>query len=179
MSSASGSHHAGEFAARHRERAGILERKVGVIKEELAYAEREYASLAAQYQGEARDRPQRHQRHGLGLGGEQLLQRLGEVEHAPRARHRGVAEPRVAVGVARGDERALERPPGADGERPALSRAPEDLHGVAPRVLDDRVAVRDRNPPHVQLRRLERQKQGETVVDAGVGIDDDGMGDGG
>ena len=41
---------AGEFAARHRERAGILERKVGVIKEELAYAEREYASLAAQYQ---------------------------------------------------------------------------------------------------------------------------------
>jgi hypothetical protein len=39
-----------EFAARHRERAGILERKVGVIRDELAYAEREYQTLAAQYQ---------------------------------------------------------------------------------------------------------------------------------
>jgi hypothetical protein len=39
-----------EYAARHRERAGILERKVGVIRDELAYAEREYQSLAAQYQ---------------------------------------------------------------------------------------------------------------------------------
>ena len=41
---------AGEYAARHRERAGILERKVGVIRDELAYSEREYQSLAAQYQ---------------------------------------------------------------------------------------------------------------------------------
>ena len=39
-----------EFAARHRERAELLERKVGVIRDELAFIEREYQSLAAQLQ---------------------------------------------------------------------------------------------------------------------------------
>ncbi|MGH7560995.1 MAG: hypothetical protein ACRENB_08240 [Gemmatimonadales bacterium] len=37
-----------EFSARHRERAELLERKVGVIRDELAFAEREYATLAEQ-----------------------------------------------------------------------------------------------------------------------------------
>lgn len=37
-----------EFAAKHRERVGLLERKVAVIRDELAYVEREYQSLAAQ-----------------------------------------------------------------------------------------------------------------------------------
>ena len=49
---------AGEFAARHRERAGILERKIAVIKDEIAYVEREYRDLAAQYQSA---------RQGLGM----------------------------------------------------------------------------------------------------------------
>ena len=39
-----------EFGAKHRERLALLERKVAVIRDELAYAEREYQSLAAQYQ---------------------------------------------------------------------------------------------------------------------------------
>jgi hypothetical protein len=39
---------AGEFAAKHRERVELLERKVAVIRDELAYVEREYESLAAQ-----------------------------------------------------------------------------------------------------------------------------------
>lgn len=39
-----------EFAGRHRERVGILERKVAVIKDEIAYVTREYETLAAQYQ---------------------------------------------------------------------------------------------------------------------------------
>ena len=39
---------AGEFAAKHSERIGLLERKVSVIRDELAYVEREYQSLAAQ-----------------------------------------------------------------------------------------------------------------------------------
>jgi len=51
---------AGEFAARHRERAGILERKIAVIRDEIAYVEREYQSLAAQYQSA---------RQGLGMSG--------------------------------------------------------------------------------------------------------------
>jgi hypothetical protein len=41
---------AGEFAERHRERGAILERKVAVIREEIAYMEREYQSLKGQYQ---------------------------------------------------------------------------------------------------------------------------------
>jgi hypothetical protein len=46
-------------------------------------------------------------------------------------------------------------------------------------VLDDRVAVRDRQAAHVELRGGQREPEGETVVDAGVGIDDNGKGDGG
>lgn len=39
-----------EFAAKHRERQQLLERKVSVIRDELAYIEREYQDLAAQLQ---------------------------------------------------------------------------------------------------------------------------------
>jgi hypothetical protein len=59
-----------EFTGRHRERSELLERKVAVIRDELAYLEREYQALAARYQsarqgGEAgapppaADRPER------------------------------------------------------------------------------------------------------------------------
>lgn len=41
---------AAEYAARHRERGVLLERKVAVVRDELAYAEREYELLAARYQ---------------------------------------------------------------------------------------------------------------------------------
>ncbi len=41
---------ASEFAAKHRERIGLLERKVGVIRDELAFVEREYHDVAAEYQ---------------------------------------------------------------------------------------------------------------------------------
>jgi len=39
---------ADEFAAKHRERVELLERKLSVIRDELAYVEREYQSLAGQ-----------------------------------------------------------------------------------------------------------------------------------
>ena len=39
---------AGEFAVRHRERVELLERKVAVIRDELAYLERESQSLATE-----------------------------------------------------------------------------------------------------------------------------------
>jgi len=39
-----------QFVERHRERAALLERKLAVVIDEIAYMEREYASLAAQYQ---------------------------------------------------------------------------------------------------------------------------------
>jgi hypothetical protein len=39
-----------EYTARHRERVVLLERKVGVVRDELTYAEREYETLAARYQ---------------------------------------------------------------------------------------------------------------------------------
>ena len=41
---------AGDFATRHGERAGILERKLAVIREENAYLDREYNSLREQFQ---------------------------------------------------------------------------------------------------------------------------------
>jgi hypothetical protein len=40
---------AAEFTAKHRERVELLERKLAVIRDELAYAEREYESLSGQY----------------------------------------------------------------------------------------------------------------------------------
>ena len=40
---------AGDFAAKHRERIGLLERKVAVIRDELAFVEREYQEVAAEY----------------------------------------------------------------------------------------------------------------------------------
>jgi hypothetical protein len=46
-----------EFAARHRERVILLERKVGVVRDELAYAEREYETLAARYQAARQGAP--------------------------------------------------------------------------------------------------------------------------
>jgi hypothetical protein len=39
-----------QFMARHEERLGLLTRKLSVIDDEIAYLEREYASLAARYQ---------------------------------------------------------------------------------------------------------------------------------
>jgi len=39
-----------EFAARHRERIGLLERKIAVIRDEISYVEREYQTLAARLQ---------------------------------------------------------------------------------------------------------------------------------
>ena len=46
-----------EYTARHRERVTLLERKVGVVKDELAYAEREYDTLAARYQAARQGTP--------------------------------------------------------------------------------------------------------------------------
>jgi chromosome segregation ATPase len=40
---------ANEFAAKHRERIDLLTRKVAVIRDELAFVEREYAAVAAEY----------------------------------------------------------------------------------------------------------------------------------
>jgi len=39
-----------EYTARHRERVLLLTRKIEVVRDELAYAEREYEVLAARYQ---------------------------------------------------------------------------------------------------------------------------------
>lgn len=49
-----------EYTARHRERVLLLTRKVEVVRDELAYAEREYEALAARYQAA---------RQGLGASG--------------------------------------------------------------------------------------------------------------
>ena len=48
---------AAEYTARHRERVILLERKVGVVKDELVYAEREYEILAARYQAARQGTP--------------------------------------------------------------------------------------------------------------------------
>jgi len=40
---------AGEFIARHRERAELLERKLAVVVDEIAYMEREYEGLASRF----------------------------------------------------------------------------------------------------------------------------------
>lgn len=46
-----------EYTARHRERVVLLERKVSVVRDELAYAEREYETLAARYQAARQGMP--------------------------------------------------------------------------------------------------------------------------
>jgi hypothetical protein len=43
-------------------------------------------------------------------------------------------------------------------------------------VLDRRVAIGDRDAANVQLRGVQREPEGERVVDSGIGIDDDGKG---
>ena len=40
---------AAEFIERHRERAGLLERKLAVVVDEIAYMEREYEGLASRF----------------------------------------------------------------------------------------------------------------------------------
>lgn len=46
-----------EFSARHRERFELLTRKIGVIRDELAFVEREYRSAAAEYRDPGRPAP--------------------------------------------------------------------------------------------------------------------------
>ncbi len=78
---------AGEFAGRHRERVELLVRKVAVIRDELAYVDREYQSVAAQYQsmrqgaGDARPIAA----PGLSDGELDLLQSRAEREAAEAA----------------------------------------------------------------------------------------------
>jgi hypothetical protein len=45
------------FAAKHRERVGVLERKLAAQREELALAERELTDMQAQLRSAERDRP--------------------------------------------------------------------------------------------------------------------------
>src|SRR5436309_2419463 len=45
------------FAAKHRERVGVLERKLAAQREELALAERELSDMQAQLRSAERDRP--------------------------------------------------------------------------------------------------------------------------
>lgn len=45
------------FAGKHRERAGVLDRKLATQRDELALAERELAEMQQQLQAAARDRP--------------------------------------------------------------------------------------------------------------------------
>jgi hypothetical protein len=60
---------AGEYAERHRERAAILERKLAVIRDEIAYLEREYETLKSQFQAA---------RQAGGLSGAAPMPDLGE-----------------------------------------------------------------------------------------------------
>jgi len=48
---------AGRFAAKHRERVGVLERKLAALNDELALYERELADMQAQLARVERDRP--------------------------------------------------------------------------------------------------------------------------
>jgi hypothetical protein len=62
---------------------------------------------------------------------------------------------------------------------PALAhggQAGDELHlqPAAMGVLDHRVAVGNGDPTHVELGGIERQQQGEGVVDPRIGVDDDG-----
>src|SRR6266705_2601314 len=48
---------AGRFAAKHRERAGVLDKKVAALRDELALYERELADMEAQLARAEQDRP--------------------------------------------------------------------------------------------------------------------------
>jgi hypothetical protein len=48
---------AGRFAAKHRERAGVLDKKLAALRDELALYERELADMRAQLARAEQDRP--------------------------------------------------------------------------------------------------------------------------
>jgi len=48
---------AGRFAAKHRERAGVLDKKLAALRDELALSERELGDMQAQLARAERDRP--------------------------------------------------------------------------------------------------------------------------
>jgi hypothetical protein len=85
------------------------------------------------------------------------------------------------MSVVRDLKLSFERPAGTDANRDAhtVLYSTQDFNAVAVRILDYRVAVGDRNGAHVELGRVERQEQCQTIIDARIGIDDNGKGDGG
>jgi len=75
-------------------------------------------------------------------------------------------------------ELAFEWPTGADAQRDAngggLLHFAQNLDGVAVRVLDYGVAIRDRDSADVEFRGIESEEKRETVVNPRISIDDDG-----
>ncbi len=130
--------------------------------------------VAPQRERQTGERTQRHERHRLPLLREQALERAHEIEDHAGGRQGRVPQPGLTVRLVCHHERPDQRPPRPHRQPGALRCPPQDFHRVAVGVLDHRVAVRDRDPPHVQLRRVEGEVDRQHVVDAGIGVDDDG-----
>jgi len=131
--------------------------------------------ILSQRERQARHRTQGHEGDRVRLLGQEPVERLHEVEDHPCWRQLRVPQAGLAVRLRGHRERSLERSPGAHAERGPLPSAAHDRDGVPERVLHERVSVGDGDAPHVELRRLQRQEQRQRVVDAGVGIDQNGM----
>ena len=102
----------------------------------------------------------------------QRERRMLAFGHALRRFVLGVAEPIAAVHVGRVARRMQQGRSGAGEDRRAAAHHVAQLQRVAHRVHDADVARRDRQADHLVVGRIEGHQQGERVVDAGVGIDE-------
>lgn len=138
-----------------------------------------YLRKDLEQQGHVGQRRQADEGHGL-LGGEKdvahgldraLLAKLGAVRRGEFvALHAG-----GAVDVARVLELLDEGTLGARGHRHVRPKEVDELQGVVGGVGQAHVAADGRDETHVKLRRVERDRDGHGVVDAGIRVDDDGL----
>ena len=120
-----------------------------------------------------------------------LENQIGPVQHLKGMRGLWVAKPTVrlteatevsetvvTVEMGRGDQRADQRAGGAPGHARALvgARHVEDAESVGGAEVDPDVARHRGDGLHGDLGRAEGQQDGEGVVDAGIGVDENGSG---
>src|SRR5205823_13717982 len=138
----------------------------------LAY----HGGVGTQRECEAGDRAQCDESNGLGLLAEQPLQGTDVVQDHAGRRHFGVAEARGTMGIRRDVEWTLERPARADPHWYAdgTLHFTKYCNGISERIFDICVAIRDRYAANVELGGVQGEQQCQTIVDAGIGINDYG-----
>ena len=105
---------------------------------------------------------------------EQVVDAVLLLQRRDRLRHGGAVQAGRAVHVLGGHELARHRPRAAGIDRDVPpARQFHHLAGVQGRARQRHVAGRRHDAEHLQLGRGQRQQDGDRVVLAGIGVDDD------